>query len=107
MSHRPVRRRVDLIGAAKEMEMMTADDARRIRELCEEYLVPEGDVSAQFSALKTRVLAEVPYATLGDLLAVLETRIFETNEELFNLRAKAELTKRMADRVRENLRRES
>jgi hypothetical protein len=87
--------------------MMTADDARCIRELCEEHLVPGEDVAAQFSELKTRVLAEVPYATLDDLLAVLETRIFETNEELFNLRAKADLTKRMADYVRENLQGES
>jgi hypothetical protein len=44
---------------------------------------------------------------LDDLMAVLETRLFEANEELFNLRAKAELTKRMADYVRENLQRES
>jgi len=32
--------------------MMTADDARRIRELCEEDLVGGGDVAAQFSALE-------------------------------------------------------
>ena len=83
--------------------MMSADDARRIRELCEEYLVPEGDVSAQLSALKTRIFAEVPYATPGDLLAVLETRLFEANEELFNLHAKVELTKKMAEYVREDL----
>ena len=51
--------------------MMTADDARRIRELCEEHLVGGGDVAAQFSALEAHVLAEVPHATLYDLMAVL------------------------------------
>jgi hypothetical protein len=81
--------------------MMTADDARRIRELCEEHLVGGGDVAAQFSALEAHVLAEVPHATLYDLMAVLETRLFEANEELSSLRAKAELTKRMVDYVRE------
>jgi len=51
--------------------MMTADDARRIRELCEEHLVGGGDVAAQFSALEAHVLAEAPHATLYDLMAVL------------------------------------
>ena len=32
---------------------------------------------------------------------MLETRLFEANEELSSLRAKAELTKRMVDYVRE------